>query len=204
MIVALIAAAEVGFWLVLGAGLAVRYLLRMPRLSAVLLVCVPLIDVLLLTATAVDLARGAEPSAAHGLAALYLGFTVGYGHYTIAWADRHAAHRLAGGPRPQKPPRYGMARARHEWRIWSMTLVAVLIALAVLQVMIWAIGDADRTESLRGWQWTALRVVGIHGLIALSYSVFPRRAPEGATAEGAAPEAAAPGAERTSRRSWRF
>ncbi|WSA44161.1 hypothetical protein OIE51_08025 [Streptomyces sp. NBC_01803] len=175
MLVTLIAAAEVGFWLLLVAGLAARYPLRMPRLGGALLLCVPLIDVLLLAAAAVDLRRGEEPSAAHGLAALYLGFTVAYGHYVIGWADRHAAHRWAGGPRPEKPPRFGTARASHEWRIWRMTLVAVVIALAVLQAMIWAIDDAGRTEPLRGWQFTALRVLGIHGLIALSYMVWPRR-----------------------------
>ncbi|RBM20422.1 hypothetical protein [Streptomyces sp. PT12] len=196
MIVGLIAAAEVGFWVVLAAGLGARYGLRRPRLGAVLLVCVPLIDVLLLTATSVDLARGAEPSAAHGLAALYLGFTVAYGRYVIRWADGHAAHRFAGAPRPPKPPRYGAARAAHEWRIWSMTLLAVVIALATLQTMIWAIADADRTEALRAWQWTGLRVLGIHALIALTYTVWPKKAPEGGAAEGAAEGAAA---ERRSR-----
>ncbi|WP_059012028.1 hypothetical protein [Streptomyces specialis] len=175
MLVALIGAAEVGFWLLLGAGLVARYPLRMPRLGGALLLCVPLIDVLLPTATALDLRRGAEPSAAPGLAALYLGFTVAYGHYLIRWADGHAAHRWAGAPPPAKPPRYGAARARHEWRLWTMTLVAVLIALAVLQAMIWAIGDPGRTDPLRGWQFTALRVLGIHGLIAVCYTVWPRR-----------------------------
>jgi hypothetical protein len=178
MIVGLIVAAEFGFWAVLAAGLAVRYLLRRPRAGAVLLWCVPLIDVVLLTATAVDLSRGAEPSGAHGLAALYLGFTVAYGHYTIAWADRHVAHRFANGPKPPKPPRYGAARARHEWRIWSMTLVAVVIALAVLQTMIWTIdASASHTEPLRQWQGTALRVLGIHAVIAASYTLWPKKSP---------------------------
>ncbi|MGK5530321.1 hypothetical protein [Streptomyces sp. URMC 129] len=154
-----------------------RYPMRMPRLGGALLLCVPLIDVLLLTATAVDLRRGAEPSAAHGLAALYLGFTVACGHYLIGWADRHAAHRWAGAPRPAKPPRHGAARAAHEWRLCGMTLVAAVIALAVLQAMIWAIDDAGRTGPLRGWQVTALRILGIHALIALSYTLWPRREP---------------------------
>ncbi len=188
MIVTLIVAAEIGFWVVLGGGLAVRYLLRRPRLGGALLLCVPLIDVLLLTATALDLRRGGDPSGAHGLAALYLGFTVAYGHYVIRWADGHAAHRFGGAPRPAKPPRHGMARARHEWRIWGMTLVAVLIGLAVLQAMIWAIDDGDRSDPLRAWQWTALRVLGIHALIALSYTVWPKKAPAPESEPGRAVE----------------
>jgi Bacterial regulatory proteins, luxR family len=39
--------AEVLFWVFLAAGLAVRYLMRRPRLSAALLIGVPLIDLLL-------------------------------------------------------------------------------------------------------------------------------------------------------------
>jgi hypothetical protein len=177
VIVGLIVAAEFGFWAVLAAGLAVRYLLRRPRAGAVLLWCVPLIDALLLAATVVDLRDGAEPSDAHGLAALYLGFTVAYGHYVITWADGHVAHRFAGGPKPRKPPRYGSARARHEWRIYAMTLIAVAIALPVLQVMIWTVDARVGTEPLRTMQANALRVLGIHGVIALSYTLWPRKSP---------------------------
>lgn len=181
MIVAFIIAAEFAFWVVLAAAFAVRYLLRMPRTSTVLLWCVPLIDVLLLAATAVDLRDGAKPSDAHGLAALYLGFTIAYGHYVIGWADRHAAHRLGKGPRPAKPPRYGSGRAWHEWRIWSMTLVAMAIGLAVLQAMIWFIDSADpdhTTEPLRTMQVNAVRILGIHLIVALSYTLWPKKAPQ--------------------------
>jgi hypothetical protein len=168
----LIVAAEIAFWVVLAAGLGARYLLRMPRLSTALLLGVPLIDVLLLTATVLDLRNGGEPSHAHGLAALYLGFTVAYGHTVIAWADGHAAHRLGRGPKPPKAPKGGWARARHEWRLWSLTLLAVAIGCAVLQGMIWGIGDADRTEPLVNWQLSALRVLGIHLIIALCYTIW--------------------------------
>lgn len=104
MIVGLIVACEAGFWLLLAAGLAVRYLLRLRRTSVALLLCEPLLEVVLFVVTAIDLRNGAEPSWEHGLAALYIGFTVAYGHYTIRWLDGHAAHRLAGGP-PRRSPR---------------------------------------------------------------------------------------------------
>ncbi|MEV4682746.1 hypothetical protein [Streptomyces kurssanovii] len=177
MIVTLIVICEVGFWVLLAAGLSVRYLLRMPRTGAALLLCEPLLEVLLLVVTAIDLKNGAEPDWKHGLAALYIGYTVGHGHRTVKWLDGHAAHRLAGGPPPPKPPRYGMARARYEGRIWLGTAVGAIVATALLQIAIWYVGDAGQSESLRSWMYGAWRAAGIHGLIALTYVVLPKKAP---------------------------
>lgn len=103
MIVALIIACEVGFWVLLALGLAARYLLKWRRTSVFLLLCEPVLELVLFTVTAIDLKNGAEPGWEHGLAALYIGYTVAYGHYTIRWLDGHAAHRLGGGPPPVKP-----------------------------------------------------------------------------------------------------
>ncbi|MDN3294473.1 hypothetical protein QWM81_10500 [Streptomyces ficellus] len=178
MIVALIVICEVGFWVLLAAGLATRYLLKMPRTGAALLLCEPLLEVVLLVATAMDLKNGADPSWKHGLAALYIGYTVGHGHRTVRWLDGHAAHRLAGGPPPPAPPRYGMARARHEGRIWLGTLVAAAVATALLWLAMLYVGDTNRTGSLQSWMYVAWRAAGIHGLIALSYAIWPKKAPE--------------------------
>ncbi|MGX1914363.1 hypothetical protein ACWIID_36925 [Streptomyces phaeochromogenes] len=183
MIVALIIACEVGFWVLLAAGLAVRYLLKMRCTSVVLLLCEPILEVVLFVVTAIDLKRGAEPSWEHGLAALYIGFTVAYGHYTIRWLDGHASHRIAGGPHPPKPPRYGMARARHEGRIWARTVVAAAVACALLQGAVLYVGDAGDVSSLRSFQGAALRAAGIHGLIALTYLIWPRKGPAGVSEE---------------------
>lgn len=177
MIVTLIVICEIGFWVLLAAGLAVRYLLKMPRTGAALLLCEPLLEVLLLVVTAIDLKNGADPSWKHGLAALYIGYTAGHGHRTVKWLDGHAAHRLAGGPPPKKPPRHGMARARHEGRVWLGTLVAAAVATALLQMAIWYVGDAGQSQSLRDWMQGAWRVAGIHGLIALTYAIWPKKAP---------------------------
>ena len=179
MIVGLIVACEVGFWVLLAAGLAVRYLLKMRRTSVALLLCEPLLEVVLFVVTAVDLRNGAKPSWEHGLAALYIGFTVAYGHYTIRWLDGHAAHRLAGAPRPPKPPKHGRARARHEGRLWLRTALASALSLALLQAAVWYVGDGSGIEPLRAWQWAALRVVAIHGVVVVTY-LFPKKAPAGA------------------------
>ncbi|MFF7179191.1 hypothetical protein [Streptomyces sp. NPDC008121] len=196
MIVTLIVICEVGFWVLLAAGLATRYLLKMPRTGLALLLCEPLLEVLLLVVTAVDLKNGADPSWKHGLAALYIGYTVGHGHRTVKWLDGHAAHRFGGAPPPAKPPRYGMARARHEGAIWMGSLVGGAVASGLLLLAMWYVGDGGNTESLRGWILVAWRAVGIHGLIALSYAIWPKSAPKpGAEASGETSDRpAAPGA----------
>ncbi len=194
MVLTLILVCEVGFWVLLAAGLATRYLLRMPKTGAALLLCEPLLEVVLLVATAVDLRGGAEPSWHHGLAALYIGYTVGHGHRTVKWLDGHAAHRFGGAPRPVGPPRYGMARARHEGRVWLGTVVGASVATVLLWAAIRYVGDPGRVGPLESWMGGAWRAAGIHGLIALTYVVWPKKAP----GETGAPEqpavAAAPDA----------
>ncbi|WP_318214455.1 hypothetical protein [Streptomyces sp. SCL15-6] len=198
MVVALIIACEVGFWVLLALGLAARYLLKWRRTSVVLLLCEPLLELVLFAVTAVDLRNGAEPGWEHGLAALYIGYTVAYGHCTIRWLDGHAAHRLGGGPPPVKPPRHGMPRARHEGRLWLRTVLGGAVACALLQGAVWYVGDEGDVASLRAFQWAALRVVGIHGLIALTYLIWPKKAPAG-TPSTEAGESAPEGARGTAR-----
>ncbi|MFE6127802.1 hypothetical protein OG317_25650 [Streptomyces sp. NBC_01167] len=177
MIVTLIVICEVGFWVLLAAGLATRYLLKMPRAGMALLLCEPLLEVVLLVVTALDLKNGGEPSWKHGLAALYIGYTVGHGHRTITWLDGHAAHRFGGAPPPVKPPRYGMARAKHEGKVWTGTLIAAAVATGLLQLAVWYVDDPSRTGPLQSWMYVAWRTAGIHGLIALTYTIWPKKAP---------------------------
>ncbi|MFJ3518096.1 hypothetical protein [Streptomyces sp. NPDC090131] len=179
MIVALIIACEVGFWVLLAAGLALRYLAKLPRLGAAVLLCEPLMELVLLVVTTLDLKNGAEPDWKHGLAALYIGYTVAFGHYTVKWLDGHAAYRLAGGPKPAGAG-YGRVRALHEWKLWVRTVIAAAVALALLQVAIWYVGDAGDVSSLQAWQFGALRVVGIHALVAAAYTIWPSKAPAAA------------------------
>ncbi|MGI5348766.1 hypothetical protein ACQEU8_11300 [Streptomyces sp. CA-250714] len=180
MIVMLIIACEVGFWVLLAVGFALRYLARMPRTSAAVLLCEPLLEVVLLVVTAIDLRNGAEPDWKHGLAAVYIGFTATHGHYMVKWADGHAAHLLGRGPRPAKPPRYGTARAVHEWKMGARAIGGAVIAAALLQLAIWYVGGAEQTEPLRQWQTRMAFVTGISLVIALSYTIWPKRPKGGA------------------------
>ncbi|MFF0547659.1 hypothetical protein ACFYUL_01760 [Streptomyces sp. NPDC004311] len=179
MIVALIIACEIGFWVLLAAGLALRYLAKMPRLGAAVLLCEPLMELVLLVVTTIDLKNGAAPDWKHGVAALYIGYTVAYGHYTIKWLDGHAAHRLAGGPKPAGAG-HGRARVVHEWKLWARTVLAAAVGVGLLQAAIWYVGDAGDISSLRAWQSGALRAVAIHALVALGYTVWPPKEPGGA------------------------
>ncbi|MFD5767445.1 hypothetical protein ACFWIN_16670 [Streptomyces sp. NPDC127049] len=192
MIVMLIVVCEVGFWVLLAAGLAARYLLRMPKLGLGLLLCEPLLEVLLLVVTAMDLKNGAEPSWRHGLAAVYIGYTVGHGHRTVKWLDGHAAHRYGGAPPPVKPPRHGKGRALHEGAVWLGSVVAGAVASVLLLAAIWYVGDSGDTSMLRGWINGVWKAVGIHGLIALSYALFPSKGPEKASDDSSAAPARAP------------
>ncbi|MEF9885427.1 hypothetical protein [Streptomyces sp. P9-A4] len=199
MIVTLIVVCEVGFWVLLAAGLATRYLLKMPRAGMALLLCEPLLEIVLLVATAIDLKNGADPSWEHGLAALYIGYTVGHGHRTVKWLDGHAAHRLGGAPPPAKPPRHGMARARHEGAVWVGSVVAAAVASALLLLAAWYVGGDGDTDGLYGWIFVAWRAAGIHGLIALSYAIWPKKAPVGErVGEPPVEPPAAPAGRRTS------
>ena len=128
-----IAACEIGFWIALAAGLLLRYGLRRPRAGGALLLAVPVLDLVLLVLTAIDLGSGAEPDVTHGLAALYLGFSVAFGHDLVRWADVRVAHRFAGGPPPAGPPPSGTAaRVRKEWRDFGLAVLGAAISAAVL------------------------------------------------------------------------
>ena len=175
MIVGLIVACEVAFWVLLAAGLAFRYVFGMPRVGLALLLCEPLLEVVLFAVTAIDLRYGAEPDWRHGLAAVYIGFTVGLGHSTMRWADAHFAHRFAGGPPPVRPPKYGTARAVHEWKVAGRWILAAVVAMTLLQAAIWYVGGDGGTDSLRAWQQRMAWLIGINVIIAAGYTLFPKR-----------------------------
>src|SRR5918997_1529182 len=175
MLLALIVACEIGFWVVLGAGLTARYVLGQRRLGAVLLALVPFVDLILLVATVIDLSQGATADFTHGLAAAYIGFSVAFGHSMIRWADQRFAHRFAGGPAPWRPPRGGRARARYEWRGFGKAGIARAVSCGLLLAAVAIVGDADRTEALLGWVARLTMILGIWAVWPISHTVWPSR-----------------------------
>ncbi len=182
MLVAIIVVCEVLFWVVLLAGLAARYLLRRPRLGGALLVAAPLVDLILLTASVLDLRTGGTAGFAHSLAAIYLGVSVGFGHSMVKWADARFAHRYAAGPPPPAKPRHGREHAAYERRGWLRHVVAWAVGNALMGTAVLVIGDAGRTEALVQTMrlWTLVLV--IDGVISLGYTLSPRK-PKGSKAD---------------------
>lgn len=147
-----IVACEIGFWVLLFAGLVTRYLFRIPRLSTVLLLGVPLLDLVLLALITWDLmVHGSTATLFHGLGAVYLGFSVVQGPSLIRRVDAWFAHRFAGAAPPVKVPRKGIERVREEWRSWFRWLGAAALASVVLGAMILLVNDFSRTEELSSW-----------------------------------------------------
>ena len=151
LLYALIVACEVGFWVILLLALTVRYLLHKEPLSRALLFCLPLIDVLLLVFTAMDLRRGATATFAHGLAAAYVGFTVAFGAMAVKWADAHFAHMFAAGLPPAKAPSNGWEAVRYDFKLWGRCIVASVITMALIESLVHFIGDSKTTQPLLVW-----------------------------------------------------
>ena len=151
LLYALIVACEVGFWVVLLLSLALRYLLRKGRLSRALLLCLPLVDVLLLVFTAMDLRRGSTATYAHGLAAAYIGFTVAFGGLAVKWADAHFAHLFAGGAPPEKAPSRGWPAVRYDLNLWARCIAACVITVVFIEALVWFVGPRADTEPLLDW-----------------------------------------------------
>lgn len=178
MLIALIIAAEIAFWLILLSGLATRYAFRRPRLGMALLVATPFVDLLLLAATTIDLRRGGEAALPHALAAVYIGVTVAWGHRMVSWADARFAHRFAGGAPPERPPRTGRRHAARELREWLRHTVAWATGVALLGFGVLLVGNLDRTSALLNVAALWTLVLAIDFLISFSYTLWPRRSNE--------------------------
>lgn len=175
LILMIIIACEIGFWVFVLLGLLARYVLRRPRTGIVLLAMTPVVDLVLLTAVIIHLQAGGAASFFHGLAALYLGASVAYGHRMVKWADERFAHRFAHGLAPVR--RYGSDYAKEAWKDVARTGVAVGIATSILWLLMNLVTDPGRTQSLQGIYpvlgiWFAIDLIG-----AISYTVWPKRAP---------------------------
>ncbi len=179
MLIVLIVAAEIAFWLILLSGLVARYGLQRPRLGMSLLVATPFVDLLLLIATTIDLRRGGEAALPHALAAVYIGVSVAWGQRMIAWADARFAHRFAGGPPPERPPRAGREHAARERREWLRHLLAWATGTVLLGLGVVVVGDPDRTQALLSVAALWTLILAIDFVISFSYTLWPRQPKHG-------------------------
>ena len=175
MIIAIIIGCEIGFWVLIVLGLAARYLLRLKKTGLALLAMTPVVDIVLLAATAIDLMSGATATVFHGIAAIYLGFSVAYGHKMIKWADVHFAYRFANGPSPVE--RYGWAYTVECWKNVVRTLLAVAIGAGTLWLLTLVVDSVTRTSALSDLNGVLVLIFSVEVLWALGYTVWPKRQP---------------------------
>ena len=175
MVLTVIVATEIAFWLLLLSGLGARYGLGRPRVGLVFLAATPLVDLVLLAATTIDLRRGGEAALPHALAAVYIGVSVAGGRRMVGWADARFAHRFAGGPVPVRPPRTGPRHAAHQRREWLRHLAAWSTGTALMGLGVLLVGDSDRTWALLNVAALWTLVLAIDFAISFSYALWPRK-----------------------------
>ncbi len=157
-------------------GLFTRYVLKKNKLGLFFLALTPVIDFILLIITAADLYRGATATAAHAIAAVYIGVSIVFGKSMIKWADeRFRYYVIKEGPKPIKL--YGIEYSKHYLKGWGKHVLSYLIGAGILAGVIFLINDPSRTEALlRVLQiWTF--VLGIDFIISVSYFIWPRKRP---------------------------
>lgn len=169
-----IIAAEIGFWIVIILGLTFRYVFNYRKIGSFFLFLTPVIDLLLLIVTAMDLLKGGTATMAHAIAAIYLGVSVAFGKSIIGWADERFLYYIKKeGPKPEK--KIGFAFARNSLKGSFQHLFAYIIGAGFLSILIYLVNDPDRSliffETLKVW---AL-ILGIDFIISISYFIWPRR-----------------------------
>ena len=112
--------------------------------------------------TVIDLRTGGQPSLVHGVAALYLGFSVVFGKRLVAWADRMYRRKVRGEYVAE--PDVG-SKLRKEWVDFGLAVVAAGIAAVVLEVCVFAVGGGVETQSLRDWHPRLGKILAIWFII---------------------------------------
>lgn len=153
MIALAIVCAEILFWVFLLSGLFARYALRLKTLGLVLLALTPVVDIVLISLTYIDLHRGANASFFHGMAAVYVGFTVMFGPAIVRAMDAKFLRRYGGGTGGKKSPATptsssGSETRKDARRDWlkacaacgiAGVLIAIAMVIAGLQGSFWLI-----------------------------------------------------------------
>ncbi|PSA96023.1 hypothetical protein C6370_01360 [Bacillus atrophaeus] len=175
IVVWMIIGCEIAFWVVIALGLVTRYVFKRNKLGFLLLALTPVIDLILLITTSIDLYRGAAATQAHAIAAVYIGISVAFGKSMIQWADERFQYYVnKQGTKPVK--RFGMDFAKHYAKSLVRHALAYLIGAGLLVGMIYFINEPSRTEALSGILklWTI--VLGIDAVITISYFIWPKKA----------------------------
>jgi hypothetical protein len=168
----LIVCCEIAFWVALATALTLRYVFKRRRASRFLLLLLPVVDLLLLAVTALDLRGGTQATVAHGLAVAYLGFTLTFGPLVIQRADAWFAHRYAGGPRPQGFAASGWPAVLDDLKLWLRCVLAWAVTLLLLGALITFVEDETVIQPLQLWYRIALGSVGVWFVLGPLWSLL--------------------------------
>lgn len=170
----MIVVCEIGFWIVIILGLFTRYVLKKNKLGLFFLALTPVVDLILLMITGIDLYRGAIATTAHAIAAVYIGISIGFGKSMIKWADERFRYYVTKeGPPPIKL--YGFEYAKHNLKGWGKHVLSYLIGGGILIGGIFLINDSFRTEALMRILQIWTLALGIDFIITISYFIWPRK-----------------------------
>ncbi|WP_141430754.1 hypothetical protein [Bacillus sp. 03113] len=165
---------EVAFWIVILFGLLLRYLFHFKKLGLILLALTPVIDLLLIIITSIDLYNGATATIAHGLAAVYIGVSIAFGKSMIKWADeRFQYYFIKKGTKPSK--KAGIKFAKSYAKGFIRHIIAFLIGSSILLMMIYYINDSKRTDNLYGMIKIWTLILSIDMFITISYFIWPKK-----------------------------
>lgn len=170
--IAWIIAAEIAFWIVILIALVCRYRFNKPKLSIFFFALTPVIDLLLILLTAMDLKAGTPASASHGIAAIYIGVSIAYGKTMITWADEKFQQWFLK-IQIEKQRLTGLAKGIHEVKMLGLHVLAYIISTSLLYAMIVFIGQHTDTSSLLQVMKIWGIVLIIDAVISLSYVILP-------------------------------
>lgn len=170
-----IVACEIGFWVFILAGLIVRYIFNQKKAGLILLAMTPVVDLVLILVTGIDIYHGARATMAHSIAPVYLAISIFFGKKMISWADERFLYYVKReGPKPVR--RLGMDYAKHSMKGSLLHAVSYIFGGVLLLLMIYYMGGGSKTEEL----WNTLSVWGLIVLIDLgisaTYFIWPRKA----------------------------
>jgi hypothetical protein len=172
--IAWIITAEIAFWIVILIGLVCRYRFKKPKLSIIFFALTPVIDLLLVLLTAMDLRAGTPASISHGIAAVYIGVSIAYGKTMITWADEKFQQWFLKLP-VEKKRLTGLAKGIHEIKMLGLHVIAYVISASLLYAMIVFIGQLTDTSSLLQVMKVWGIILIIDAIISFSYIIFPKK-----------------------------
>ncbi|WP_146070018.1 hypothetical protein [Cryobacterium sp. Y29] len=128
-----------------------------------------------LTTSQVHLRSGADAEWAHGLAAVYIGFSIAYAPGMVRWADIRFSHRFADGPAPTWLCGTGHTVACR--KDVARTLLAAAISALDLFGLIRLVGNAAQTAAPEHWYPMLMMICGLEVIWAVKHTIWPRAPP---------------------------